>query len=287
MRRLAILVFALGLAFAGAAQADPVSDRIYPAPRAPLTLEGLPPAATMISVQAADGLELRGIAVAGRPEFPVLLVFPGNASSARDTIERFAPAIAAGYGVVAANYRGYAGNPGAPSERGLAADADAFQAYAATFAEDRPIWVVGHSLGGGVAMALAERSPPDVLVTIGAFTRLRDMVSGLTRAVVPDAYRNVDRAGTVTAPWFLVHGLADAVVPATHGQTLHERAGQTGRTGASLVIVGEGHHPDRETVFGILEAIRMRDPGSAPSPAAVPASVKVIPFGQSRPLTAD
>ena len=141
-------------------------------------------------------------------------------------------------------------------------------------------------LGGGVAMALADRDAPDVLVTIGTFTRLRDMVSGLARAMAPDAYRNLDRAKTITAPWFLVHGFADDVVPAAHGQALHAIAGEAGRSGASFAIVGGGHRPNGATLLRILEAIRTREPGGAPSTGAVPDSVKVIPFGQTTPLPA-
>jgi hypothetical protein len=286
MGRLFILLFAASLIFTGTACADPVTDRIYPAPQTPLTTEGLP-SSRLITVRTRDGLELSGIATPGRADRPVLLVLHGNGSSARTATEWFAPLISAGYGVVAADYRGYSGNPGEPSEAGLAADADAFMAHARTLAGDRPVWIVGHSLGGGAAMALAERDRPDVLVTIGTFTRLRDMVSGLARAAVPDAYRNLDRAKTVSAPWYLVHGLADDVVPASHGQTLHSLAGAAGRTGASFPIVGAGHQPDGDAILAILEAIRTRAPGAPPSPAALPDAIKVIPFGQSTPLPAN
>lgn len=284
--RLFILLLAVGLIHAGPGRADPVTDRIYPAPRAPLKVDDLVAPAEAISVRTRDGLDLRGIATPGLPDRPVLLVLHGNASSARDAIDWFAPAIDEGYGVVAADYRGYSANPGEPSEPGLAADADAFLSYARTLAGDRPVWIVGHSLGGGVAMSLAERDVPDVLVTIGTFTRLRDMVSGLTRAMVPDAYRNLDRARTGTAPWFLIHGLVDDVVPASHGQALHALAGEAGRTGASFPIVGEGHRPSGTIILRILEAVRLLPPGAAPSPASVPDPVKVIPFGQSTPLPA-
>lgn len=279
MGRLFLLLLAVGMIHACAVRADPVTDRIYPAPQIPLTTEGLGSEAGLISVRTQDGLELRGIATPGRADRPVLLILHGNASSARTAMDWFAPAIAAGYGVVAADYRGYSGNPGEPSEAGLAADSDAFLAYATTLAAGRPVWIVGHSLGGGAAMALAERHPPEVLVTIGTFTRLRDMVSGLARAVVPDAYRNLDRAKSGTAPWFLIHGLADDVVPATHGQALHALASEAGRTGASFPITGAGHRPEGETILRILEAIRTRTPGAAPSPEGAP-DVKVIPFGQ-------
>lgn len=284
MRRLSALALSLCLVACAPVSPAPIRERIYPAPQAPLSLQGLPEGARLISVTTADGLTLQGAVVEGRPDRPMLLVLHGNASSATGVIRWFAPAVEAGYGVVAAEYRGYSGNPGQPFEAGLARDADAFMAHAQSLAQDRPIWIVGHSLGGGVAMALAERSPPDVLITIGTFTRLRDMVSGLSRAAIPDAYRNIDRAETVAVPWFLIHGTADEVVPASQGSALHAAASRAGRDGASLVIEGEDHSPDGRTLFGILEAIRTRAPGQPPGPGPLPASVRVIPFGQSQPL---
>lgn len=265
-------------------RADPVSDRIYPAPHAPLTVEGLPDGTALIRVTTTDGLTLTGLQAPGRPGMPVLLVFHGNGSSAADTIRWFAPAIAEGYGVVAAEYRGYSGNPGHPSEAGLAGDANAFMALTRTTAGDAPVWIVGHSLGGGVALALARREPADMVVTIGTFTRLRDMVSGLTRAVVPDAYRNIDLVPLLTEPYFLIHGTTDPVVPAEHGQALHVLAGAAHRAGASFVIVGADHHPDGADILRILETIRDRSPDGVLSPAGLPDRVKIVPFGQTRPL---
>lgn len=286
MRRFGPLILSVWLAACVPVQANPIRDRIYPRPEAPLTLDGLTADARLISVTTRDGLTLQGVAVEGRADRPVLLVLHGNASSASGIVAWFAPMVEAGYGIVASEYRGYSANPGLPDEEGLAQDADAFMAYARGMAGGRPLWIVGHSLGGGVSMALAERSPPDVLVTIGTFTRLRDMVSGLSRAVIPDAYRNLDRAESGTAPWFLIHGLADEVVPAGQGQTLHSIASRAGRIGASIVIEAEDHSPEGATIFAILEAVRTRDSGQPPSPQGLPPGVHVIPFGQSQPLPA-
>ena len=168
---------------AAPASAGSISDRIYPAPRAPLSLNGLDPAAAFIVVTTADGLKLNGIVVPPRGK-AMLLIFHGNGSSAADTIRWFAPLIAEGYGVVAAEYRGYSANPGQPDEAGLAADADAFFAIARAKAAGGPIWVVGHSLGGGVALGLARRQKLDAVITIGAFTRLRAVAPNVARAFV-------------------------------------------------------------------------------------------------------
>lgn len=262
------------------AHADPVSDRIYPAPRDALSLAALPAEAQLTRVTTADGVVLQGIVVAGRPDMPTLLVFHGNASSAADTVRWMAPALALGYGVVAAEYRGYSGNPGRPSARGLAADADAFLALAR--ASGGQVWFVGHSLGGAVALDLASRESASAVITVGAFTRLRDMTSGLARAVVPDDYRNRDIVGRLAVPYFLVHGTADTVVPPGHGEALHGVASASRRTGASFVLIGADHHPSGETIAQILEVIRAGDLQSGAS--TLPETTKVIPFGVSVPL---
>lgn len=284
MVRVICVVLALLLIPAVAGAVDPVRDRIYPAPQTPLGLDGLIDGARLESVRTADGLTLQGITVEGRADRPVVLVLHGNASSASGVAAWLRPVLDQGYGLVAAEYRGYSANPGTPGEEGLARDADAWMARTRQMAGNRPVWIVGHSLGGGVAMGLEARTDADLIVTIGTFTRLRDMVSGLARAVVPDAYRNLDRARTVRIPWFIVHGTADDTVPVRQGEQLHIAASEARRQGASLVIVNAGHRPEGETVASVFEAIRTRSFDSPPSPTHLPVDVKVIPFGQNRPL---
>lgn len=264
--------------------AGSITDRIYPAPKTALSLDGLAPESRLVEVTSADGLTLKGIAIPARAGKPVVLVFHGNGSSAADTMRWFAPLIGRGYGVIAAEYRGYSANPGKPDEAGLAADADAFFAYAQTQRGDAPLWVVGHSLGGGVALALARRKPLDAVITIGAFTRLRDMTSKITRGFIPDAYNNLSALPAIDEPWFLIHGSADATVPIGMGEKLHIAAGAAKRKGASFVVMGADHKPPADALIAIFDQIARRLSGAGFDPAALPTAIKVIPFGQSAPL---
>ncbi|MEG3165165.1 alpha/beta fold hydrolase [Sphingomonas sp. PB2P19] len=263
---------------AACADAQSIHDRIYQPQTAPLSVAGLPRGATLDQVRTADGLLLRGVEVAGAADKPVLLVFHGNASSADRSVEWFAPLVAEGYGVVAAEYRGYSGNPGRPDAKSLAADADAFYARARALAGTRRVIVVGHSLGGGVAFGLATRQRLDALVTVGTFTRLRAMAPKIARAFVPDDYDNLAAVPTLDEPYFLIHGTADDVVPAQLGNALHVAAAKAHKAGASFVIAGGGHHPDAAVMAAIVDTIAARVAGTAAP--ALPASVKVYPFGQ-------
>lgn len=279
------LLLAACLAASMPANAGPVERRIYPAPTTPLAVDGLPDA-SLISVTTADGLTLRGIEVPPKPGMPILLGFHGNGSSAATMADWFAPLLAAGYGLIAADYRGYSGNPGSPSEAGLAADADAFLAFAETRADalKAPVWVVGHSLGGGVALGLSRRHRLQAVITIGAFTRLRDAAPKLARAFVPDAYRNTEAVAALDEPYFLIHGTADDTVPADQGSQLHDAAGAAGRRGASFVIVGADHRPDAALLLPIFATIGKTLSGGSLSAASLPDTVRLVPFGQRKPL---
>lgn len=279
MKRHALAALSGALLFATSACAQ-VHERIYPAPTAPVTTAGLPQGTVVSTVKTADGLSLKGLEISPRDGKPTLLVLHGNAASAMGTIQWFAPLIAEGYGVVAAEYREYSGNPGKASEAGLAADADAFYARARTVAGGGRLIVVGHSLGGGVAFGLARRQKLDALVTIGTFTRLRELAPAFSRGLIGSQYDNEAAVATLDEPYYLIHGTADAVVPWTQGEELYKAASAAHRTGAAFVIQGAGHGPDGETLAMILRAIAAKlDGGGKAVSVTLPQTVKVLPFG--------
>jgi fermentation-respiration switch protein FrsA (DUF1100 family) len=271
-------LFLLPALLLAATSCTSIHDRIYQPPTARLDPAQLPAGAQVVSVTSSDGLTLTGAAVAARGDHPTLLVFHGNASSAATTLRWFAPLIARGYGVVAAEYRGYAGNPGRPDERGLTADADAFLALATRMAGSGRVFVVGHSLGGGVACALARRHRLDALITVGTFTRLRAMAPRIARGLIDDRFDNLASVATLDEPLFLIHGSADETVPPSQGNQLYQAARTAHKAGAAYVIDGAGHAPAPAMIDAVVEAIdaRVERPGGpAPTP---PAAVRVYPF---------
>lgn len=256
-----------------------IHARIYPAPTVPIATASLPAGASLLAVKTNDALVITGAAVAAQPGKPTLLVFHGNGSSAMTTLDWFAPLIAQGYGVVAAEYRGYSGNPGRADETGLARDADAFYAEARRRAGAGRLIVVGHSLGGGVAFGLATRQKLDALITIGTFTSLRAMTPKIARAFISDRYDNLAAVPTLDEPLFIIHGTADDTVPAQMGNALHNAAIAAKREGFSLVIRGADHHPDGQIIATLIDSVAAHlDRPDAPL-LAIPDTVKVYPFG--------
>jgi len=277
MKHLACLAF-VGALFLAAPAGAQIHERIYPAPTAPLAAADLPAGAVINTVRTADGLTLKGAEIAPRDGRPTLLVFHGNASSATRSMRWFAPLIADGYGVVAAEYRQYSGNPGRASERGLAADADAFYARARAVAGGGRVIVVGHSLGGGVAFGLARRHRLDALVTIGTFTEVRTLAPAAARWLISDRYDNARAIATLDEPCYVVHGTADEVIPFAHGEALRRAASATRRTGALVTIRGAGHGPDGDVLSAILRFVTAKTwGGGAPDPQ-LPRTVQLTPF---------
>ncbi len=257
--------------------ANPVTRSIYPAPQAPLTLDGLPAGSRMVPVTTADGLKLSGILSPGRADRPLLLVFHGNASSAATALAWLSPLGHDGFRILSAEYRGYSGNPGRPSEAGLLADARAFLLAARAEAAGQPVWVVGHSLGGGVALALSRTEKLDALVTIGTFSRLRDMAPALARGLVPNEYRNREAVEALDEPLYLIHGSRDGVVPVTHGKALFEAA--AGKQGGAFVLRNADHVPpaaDLRPVFAAIDAAQANR-----SLPALPAGTEAHHFARS------
>src|SRR5260370_30585665 len=78
-----------------------------------------------VSLTTTEGLSLLSGYLPPREERPVIVYFHGNGGNIGGRgyrLERFARE---GYGVLMAEYRGYGGNPGAPTETGLFDDARA------------------------------------------------------------------------------------------------------------------------------------------------------------------
>lgn len=264
----------VALAMPMTAQAQ-INGRIYNPPRAPLSLDRLAPTAKLLKVQTEDGLALTGILVPPRDK-PVLLVLHGSGASADDVGAWLGPLAERGYGLVLAEYRGFAGNPGRPSQPGLARDARAFLHEARALFPDRQIFVLGHSLGGGVAFDLALTEPIDALVTIGTFIGLREIAPSIARPFIKDRYDNMAALAKLrpNLRYYLLHGTADEVIPSGNANRLHNLALSRKQAGMSFILEGQRHRPDASLIASVLDYILAVDAGAQGSP---PTGVRLAP----------
>src|SRR6202030_3138165 len=138
-------------------------------------------------------------------------------------VERFTRLITDGIGIVAVEYRGYAGSSGSPSERGLIADAEAAYAFAAERYPAKQLVLWGESLGSGVAVALAAEKPVGRVILEAPFTSAADVAAEHywflpVRLLMKDQFRSDLRIDKVSAPVMILHGVKDQVVPFRQGE---------------------------------------------------------------------
>ena len=196
---------------------------IYPAPDGPVPL---PEGFEEHVVETEDGLELRLAYRPARAGQQVVVFFHGNGDSWTGAVLATRTLADAGYGIVLPEYRGYAGNPGSPSETGLYADGRA----ALEFLRRRGIGpgetiLIGNSIGGGVATQLASERGATALILISPFTSLPDLASEKfpwlpVRLLLKDRFDNAAKFPNVDAPILILHGRRDALTPASHGEAL-------------------------------------------------------------------
>ncbi len=202
---------------------------------------------TEIRRQAADGGSAmswyRPPADAARP---FLVLLHGNAGHIGDRLFKVAPFLERGWGVLLVGYRGYGGNAGRPTEAGLYADARAALGFLAEAGIARDRWVLyGESLGGGIAVQMAQEYGAGALVLEAPFTSLADMAQRRfpyfpARWLVLDRFDSLAKIGNLDMPALVIHGALDAVTPAALGRRLFDAA----REPKTLHVFPEAGHAD-------------------------------------------
>lgn len=184
-------------------------------------------------VQTDDGLELRGLYwPPATPQALTIVFFHGNAEDYRFYLSLARDYMDAGYGFVLAEYRGYGGNPGIPSEQGLYKDARAY-IEALNEREDvayENMVLMGFSLGSGVAVQMAtEYEAIRALILQSFYNALSEVAKRQywmfpVEWVMHDQYRSIDKIGDVKMPVLMVHGERDSIIPVYLAQALYELA---------------------------------------------------------------
>lgn len=219
------------------------------------------PGARDVELTTADGLTLGAWFVPGpTADAPAVLVANGNGGH-RGMRAPLARALsAAGLAVLLFDYRGYGGNPGSPSEQGLARDVRAARRFLLEVAgvpDDRLLYF-GESLGAAVVTELASEHPPAGLVLRSPF---QDLASVGTvhypllpvRALLRDRYPVAQHIAEVAAPTTVIYGTADSIVPPEQSKAVADAAA----TLHQLIPIRGADHNDLVLVAGdeVIQAV--------------------------------
>lgn len=151
-----------------------------------------------------------------------LLYFGGNAEDVAANIATFAAAFP-NTALYFANYRGYGGSTGVPSEKAILADAEIL--FDRVHAQHPRVAVLGRSLGSGVAVHLAAARDVSKLALITPY----DSVLRVAQRQLPfvpvswlleDTFDSVAKAPRIRAPVLVLLAEPDRVIPREHSDRL-------------------------------------------------------------------
>jgi fermentation-respiration switch protein FrsA (DUF1100 family) len=218
--------------------------------------------------QAADGVRLNGWFAEAKAPRAVVLYAEGNAGNItgrRWVLELFRDRLDSS--VLIFDYRGYGRSEGSPRVSGILKDARAARRWLAgrTAVAEGDIVLVGHSLGGAVAVDLAACDGARGLVLENTFSSLADVTEShfgrLARPLASDLLDSVSRIRGYHGPLLQTHGDVDTIIPYDLGRRLYEAAGEP----KEFVDVRGGDHNDpplREYLLVLDRFLRSLPPRS-------------------------
>jgi fermentation-respiration switch protein FrsA (DUF1100 family) len=229
-----------------------------------------------VELAADDGTALFAwfLPARGKPLATVLHLH-GNAQNISAHLSQVAWMPAAGFNVLALDYRGYGRSAGSPSLRGVQLDIDAAMRVllARPDVDPKRIYIFGQSLGGALAIHYVAntryRANVRAIVVDSPFSDYRLIAQEKLAATpltwafqwLPALTVNNDYSPQAAVkalspiPLVLIHGDNDVVVPVDHSQRLYERAAEPKEI---WLVPGAGHlqslnaNPVRERLTAFL-----------------------------------
>jgi fermentation-respiration switch protein FrsA (DUF1100 family) len=182
----------------------------------------------IVSLPTQDGLILRSWYKPAIRNLPTILFLHGNAGHIGNRMPLARQLMDAGFGLLLLEYRGYGGNKGRPTEKGLYEDGRAGMKFLHQQGiKQEKIVLYGESLGSGVATKLALENSLCAVVLQSPYTSFSD----LARYHYPwtffkpwDRFDSIDRIQAIATPLLIVHGRVDEVVPYSQGLKLFQQA---------------------------------------------------------------
>lgn len=215
----------------------------------------------VVTFLSEDGAPLQAWLVPPGKGRPLILSFYGNFSAIGPSMQRLAPLMADGTGIVMLQYRGAGGATGWPSEEGFARDARALydQLDHLIGQPIKPYRRVlhGFSLGAGVGSRLAAERSFGAVVLEASFPHAckyyEKRYPGFPFCALMWAERFdiIDIIDKISAPKLFVHGMEDRTVHLSWGQQLSDAA----PTPKIFVALPGGGHADLAR-HGLIEAMQ-------------------------------
>lgn len=187
-----------------------------------------------------------------------VLYAPGNAANRESRIGIAEEMTARGFTVLLMDYRGYGGNPGSPSEEGLARDAVAAAEALEDegFPPERTLYF-GESIGTGVVARLQSTHPPAGALLRSPFPDFvevaREHYGFLpVGTLLRDRFPVTEYLSNSSVPITVLHGSVDRVVPSALSAEVAE---ETGNLREEVVLEGVDHNDPEMFGAPVVDAL--------------------------------
>ena len=184
-----------------------------------------------VKIQTSDNIELLGwYHEKNLKDYKTLVYFHGNAGSLENRIHKLNHFQDMNINFLIVAWRGFNGNKGKPSERGLYVDGkSAIDWLKKKGVDEKNLILYGESLGTGVATHLAQNKNYAGVILETPFTSMVDAAKNFypyfpINLLLKDKFENFKKVKNINAPILVMHGEVDKIVPFSMGKKIYEIA---------------------------------------------------------------
>jgi fermentation-respiration switch protein FrsA (DUF1100 family) len=184
-----------------------------------------------VKIQTSDNIELLGwYHKKNIKDYKTLVYFHGNAGSLENRIHKLNHFQDMNINFLIIAWRGFNGNKGKPSERGLYVDGkSAIDWLIKKGVDEKNLILYGESLGTGVATHLAQNKNYAGVILETPFTSMVDAAKNFypyipINLLLKDKFENFKKVKNINTPILVMHGEVDQIVPFSMGKKIYEIA---------------------------------------------------------------
>ena len=184
-----------------------------------------------VNINTSDNIELLGwYHEKDLKKYKTIVFFHGNAGSLENRIHKLNHFRDMDVNFLIIAWRGFSGNKGKPSEKGLYEDGkSAINWLLDKGVEEKDIVIYGESLGTGVATHLSQNRNFGGLILETPFTSMIDAAKEFypyipVGLLLKDKFENKKKVRNINSPILIMHGELDQIVPFSMGKKIFEIA---------------------------------------------------------------
>lgn len=218
-----------------------------PVPPASQVIEG----AQDVTLKTDDGLELGAWLVPPDPSTDrgqAVLFAPGNGGNRFGRADLAQLLSDRGFTVLLMDYRGYGGNPGSPTDEGLASDARAAADFLKQqgFSPAQTIYF-GESLGSAVVARLQDSDPPAGVVLRSPFTSMTEVAADVVpwapvRLLIRDEFPVTEYIAESDVPTTVIWATGDTLIDPAMSEHIADTAAKNGHLFEAMTLPGVDHN---------------------------------------------